>query len=273
MLCTLRSTALVLLALAPCGLAFAQSDAAAQSSPGRYQLPDWQIGGVPAADQRADKSEAPPRSVAAAAQQVDPAIQLVSHTVEDPPVPNATTNQDVRRLAPRGKSDAERRNGLKSPSQFISGLRLKFDSMYATGTALAIVLGLFFVCIWLLRRGGKKKAALLPAEVVSVLGRIALAPKQMAELLRVGNKLVLVALTPDGAKPLTEVTDPEEVDRLTGLCQRHDPHSATAAFEQVFRELSRDPAPTGFLGQESPLAGTLPDLPLYFSPRGGTGRA
>ena len=48
----------------------------------------------------------------------------------------------------------------------------------------------------------------LPTDVVSVLGRVPLAARQLAELLRVGNKLVLVSLTPTGAQTLTEVTDP-----------------------------------------------------------------
>ena len=56
-----------------------------------------------------------------------------------------------------------------------------------------------------------------------------------------GNKLVLVSVTPSGAEPITEVTDPYEVDRLVGLCQQADPHSTTKAFEQVFRQLAREP--------------------------------
>lgn len=183
--------------------------------------------------------------------------------------------QDERRLAPRGKDPVERtsRPGrVASPSQLISDFGLRFDSIYATISALVFVLGLFFLCMWLVRRSGKKKAAVLPGEVVRVLGRISLAPKQIAELLRVGNKLVLVSLTADGAKPLTEVTDPTEVDRLTGLCQKDDPHSASHAFEQVFREMAREPALGGFLGHEAPFAAALPDLPPLYGPRGGAAR-
>ena len=68
--------------------------------------------------------------------------------------------------------------------------------------------------------GASAGARHLPADVVSVLGRVPLAARQFAELLRVGNKLVLVSLTPTGAETLTEVTDPAEVDRLVGLCQQ-----------------------------------------------------
>jgi hypothetical protein len=76
----------------------------------------------------------------------------------------------------------------------------------------------------------------------------------VAQLLRVGNKLVLVSLTPAGAETITEITDPVEVDRLIGLCQQFDAHSATKAFEQVFRQMSLEPVRAGLMGQEPPSA-------------------
>jgi hypothetical protein len=56
-------------------------------------------------------------------------------------------------------------------------------------------------------------------------------------LLRCGNKLLLVSVTPAGAETLTEVTDPLEVDRLAGLCRQAHAQSATVAFRQVFQQL------------------------------------
>jgi flagellar biogenesis protein FliO len=221
----------------------------------------------------------------AAPHQLESPVVLASYpptssATAPPPVtataPSTTSDSTStsRRLGPRGADRAIdiRRAGEASTSDLLSRFGLKFESMYSTATALLFVLGLFFLCMWTLRRGGKKKITPLPTSVVSVLGRVTLAPKQLAELLRVGNKLVLVALTPDGAKPITEVTDPAEVDRLTGLCQQQDPHSASRAFEQVFRELSTDRAPDGFLGQETPVISVLPTSASYRS-RGGLGRA
>jgi hypothetical protein len=44
------------------------------------------------------------------------------------------------------------------------------------------------------------------------------------QLVRCGNKLLLLATSASGVQPLTEVTDPDEVDRLTRLCrgERYD---------------------------------------------------
>jgi hypothetical protein len=105
-----------------------------------------------------------------------------------------------------------------------------------------------------------------------VLGRVPLAARQFAELLRVGNKLVLVSLTPSGAETLTEVTDPAEVDRLVGLCQQSNPYSTTKAFEQVFQQMSTEPAPPGFLGSEALMSSIASPASAYRAHRGGSSR-
>ncbi len=129
---------------------------------------------------------------------------------------------------------------------------LPLNTVYTVVWALAIVIGAFLLCAYLLQRGARVAVPTLPAGAVSVLGRVPLAARQFADLLHVGNKLVLMTLSPSGAETLTEVTDPVEVDRIVGLCQQSDPHSTTKAFEQVFQQLSREPAPSGFLGGDVP---------------------
>ena len=51
--------------------------------------------------------------------------------------------------------------------------------------------------------------SLLPKEAVELLGRAPLAGRQQMQLVRVGNKLLLVALSPAGAETLTEITEPD----------------------------------------------------------------
>jgi hypothetical protein len=124
-----------------------------------------------------------------------------------------------------------------------------------------------------LKRGSRVAAQALPAEVVSVLGRVPLEPRQVAQLLRVGNKLVLISLSPGGAETLTEVTDPVEVDRIVGLCRQSLPDSTTKAFEQVFQQLSRDPAPGGFLGSTPAPSAAIPSLDMFRAQLGEVARA
>lgn len=120
-------------------------------------------------------------------------------------------------------------------------------------SSLAIVLGLFFVFVWVMRRGAPHAPGALPSEVVQVLGRAALTPRQQMQLVRVGDKLLLVAVSPTGAETLTEVTEPAEVERLAAACEASRAGSATASFRQVLSQLGREPAPGGFFGQ--PAAG------------------
>ena len=123
------------------------------------------------------------------------------------------------------------------------------DVLQTAGAALAIAVGLFLICAWLLRRSGPRANSQLPKEVVRALGRTQLATRQFVQLLQVGNKLVLVSVTPGRTEPITEVTDPAEVHRILGLCMRNHALSTTAEFQQVLDQLSREPA-SGFLDNE-----------------------
>jgi len=126
----------------------------------------------------------------------------------------------------------------------------KIESFATASSGLAIVVGLFLVCMWLLRRSGPKPTSPLPSEAVAVLGRIPLAARNFAHLLQVGNKLVLVAITPDGVAPITEVTDPVEVQRMLGVCLRNNKQSTTAEFHNVLEKLAKEPT-NGFLGNDA----------------------
>ena len=98
------------------------------------------------------------------------------------------------------------------------------------------MLGIFFALVWVLRRASPPGAALLPTEAFEVLGRAPLANRQQAHLLRCGNKLLLISAGAAGAEPLTEITDPAEVDRLTELCRQARPSIATTALGRFSAE-------------------------------------
>jgi flagellar biogenesis protein FliO len=196
----------------------------------------------------------------------------LNDTAEVPVQQQSMASSDNRRLAPpssnlrtstakHGQNQHREVGDIPRLSEF--GLPLK--SAYSVVCALAIAIGAFLLCAWLLRRGSRGMGQTLPAEVVYVLGGVSLAARQFVQLLRVGNKLVLISLTPSGAETITEVTDPVEVDRLVGLCQQSHPHSTSKAFEQVFRQLSREPAPSGFLGEAMTHQSSVPSLDMFRS--------
>jgi flagellar biogenesis protein FliO len=118
-------------------------------------------------------------------------------------------------------------------------------SLLTVGGSLALVLGLFMIMAWIMRRTVPGAVQALPGEVVEVLGRAALTGRQQVHLVRIGSKLILVSVTPEGAETLTEITDPEEVDRLAGLCRETHPRSASNAFRQVFGQFARQRTESG----------------------------
>lgn len=108
------------------------------------------------------------------------------------------------------------------------------QSIGTVGGSLAVVLGIFFLIAWVLRRASPNGFATLPAEAFEVLGRAALANRQQVHLLRCGNKLLLVSVTATGMETLTEITDPAEVDRLANLCRQTRSKGAATALRRVF---------------------------------------
>ncbi len=139
-------------------------------------------------------------------------------------------------LPPPGRSNSLQPSQASQSGNLPGGL----PSMVTVVGSLAVVLGIFMLTAWGMRRLAPPGRIVLPGEVFEVLGRAPLAGRQQVHLIRCGKKLLLVSVTTDGAETLTEVTDPLEVDRLLGLCEQAKPGSATTAFRQVLGQLSKE---------------------------------
>jgi len=119
----------------------------------------------------------------------------------------------------------------------------KSDSPRALGAivsvvgSLTVVLGLFFLLAWFMRRGMPNSAARLPDDIVSVLGKAPLAGRQQAHLLRFGNKLLLVCASTSGFDTLAEITEPEEVQRIVSLCDRSQSGASTTAASRIIGQI------------------------------------
>ncbi len=145
-------------------------------------------------------------------------------------------------LAPRAGPSA----GGKPKTPSTEGL----GAVITVISSLAVVLGLFFVTAWVLRRGAGGTPAMLPSDVFETLGRAPLTARQHVQLLRCGTRLLLVSVTPDSAETLTEIDDPDEAARLAGLCRANQAGSASAAFRQVLHQFARQQAEPGFVGTD-----------------------
>lgn len=103
-------------------------------------------------------------------------------------------------------------------------------------SSLCVVLGLFLLVAWLMRRASPRAYGILPGEVFESLGRAPLANRQQAHLIRFGNKLVLIAVSLGSSEPIAEITDPAEVKRLTELCRHEKPVAAVSSLSRMFRK-------------------------------------
>ncbi|HOM16112.1 MAG TPA: flagellar biosynthetic protein FliO [Thermoguttaceae bacterium] len=134
------------------------------------------------------------------------------------------------------------RFGPTAKSPPLSGVSGRtFDPAASTLTvlsSLAVVLGVFLLLIWAIRRAMPRSAQILPTEVVEILGRAPLMGKQQMYLLRCGPKLLLVSVTPEGAETLTEIEHPDEVARITALCRQGQPGSIPGAFRHILDQMA-----------------------------------
>jgi flagellar biosynthetic protein FliO len=158
-----------------------------------------------------------------------------SHALPGAPVP-AENHPKSPELLPR-------KNGPHSASSYQASAKPipkpgTLNSLVTVGASLVVVLGLFLIVAWLLRKASPAAAASLPKEVFEILGRAPLASRQQVHLVRCGRKLLLLSVTQAGIDTLAEIDDPAEVDRLAGLCVQAQPGSATAAFRQVFQQFT-----------------------------------
>ncbi len=96
-----------------------------------------------------------------------------------------------------------------------------YQSLVTVGSSLAVVLGVFVLIVWLMRRASPNGLAALPPETFELLGRGSLGNRQYVHLLRCGNKVLLVSIAANGAgvSTLTEISDQDEVERLVSLCR------------------------------------------------------
>lgn len=182
--------------------------------------------GTPKADRRAGLPGAP---------EPEPVRSQAAPAGPGPPIP----------LAPPGPHGGAG-DGASSPKGSGS-IGAAIPSLLTVATSLAVVLGLFLVVAWLMRRASPGLAPPLPGEVFEVLGRAPLAGRQQIVLVRLGSKLVLLCVWAAGVEALSEITDPDEATRLAGLCHGSRPTSASAVFRQIFQQFAREPGPAGLL--------------------------
>lgn len=156
---------------------------------------------------------------ASATQTGSPQSQVVQANAE------ISRTQSRTPLQPKSKSDDA------SSSKSNGGTAKMLVSIISS---LVLVIGLFLGVALLYRKSisttlGKG----LPKNVVQVLGKTTIAPRQQLLLVRFGSKLVLVSMLQGEARTLSEITDPLEVDQLAGFCESGQSGSMASSFREI----------------------------------------
>jgi flagellar biogenesis protein FliO len=192
---------------------------------------------APASVEHTDATQ-PPRTVASPAAGTAAPLRLPAR-FQVPQRGSETQNELVSDSSPSAERLVDRGQAipLAAPSAAAKGGDGgNGASAWLSGAAsLGLVLGLFLLVVWAVRRGMPKNAAVLPREALEILGRAPLVGRQQVHLVRCGNKILLLCVSTTSVETLTEITDPAEVDRLAAICQR----TPTNGFRQVLAPFGR----------------------------------
>jgi flagellar biogenesis protein FliO len=119
----------------------------------------------------------------------------------------------------------------------IAAPRSPWSATLSTVFSLLLVMFLFLGATFVLRKSQPKQFQKLPKDVVEVLGRTSIAPRQNLVVVRFGSKLVLVSQQPGETRTIAEIQDTNEVGRLAGLCESHRPESISNSFRDVLQQV------------------------------------
>ncbi len=116
-------------------------------------------------------------------------------------------------------------------------------------SSLIVVLGLFAGLVWMTRKFNKQAVlgGQVSKEAVDFLGSYPIDPRNRVCLLRVGVRVIVAAQTSSGMQPLSEITDPEEVQHLIAACKG----SSGEDFAKTLESMQKEKSKPGFLGDEA----------------------
>lgn len=139
---------------------------------------------------------------------------LLSCLVAEQPLIGNDLEQPIRRVEPNVTDDfsVPERPESQEPA------KVEFDLKSLLGeSGLKVGIGFGILLVLTLLFSKRKPTYGLPQDAVEVLGVVPLATRQRVQLIRFGQKLVLVEASANGLTPISEITDPVEVNRMLDL--------------------------------------------------------
>jgi flagellar biogenesis protein FliO len=162
----------------------------------------------------------------------------------------AASPQGVPVKPPRQYESIPLRQPDQKPTGADKGFEFKTPDGVVRNTAisLGLVLGLFLVVAWMMKKSQPRSHTALPSGVVEVLGRVQTAPKQQLQLIRMGPKLLLVSSTGQQMQTLGEISEPHQVEQIVAMCQSDRSGGISQSFRQIMGQYEKENV-QGFLGE------------------------
>ncbi len=85
--------------------------------------------------------------------------------------------------------------------------------------SLAIVVAGYLILVWLFRLASPGKNGRLPSSVFELVGSARLNSRQSLQVVRVGSRLLMLIVSPEGAQAVGEISHPGEVESLVAECE------------------------------------------------------
>lgn len=98
---------------------------------------------------------------------------------------------------------------------------------------LAVILGVIGLITYALRRWMPRSAGLGGSGLITVLARHHLSPKQSLCLIRIGRRVLLIGVTPDAIRAVTEFNRDDEAAALIAAAERGKPGSFSTMFSRL----------------------------------------
>ncbi len=158
---------------------------------------------------------------------------------------NETRPVSFPKLRPRSLA-AEQETSLNSDA---AAPMKASGSLITVCSSLAVVLGLFSGLVWMTRKFGSKSGGqrAIPKEVIQPLGSTAIDARTKVTMLRCGNRILVLAQTPQGVQLISEITSSDEVLQLTAACLG----DSKQAFATTLQSIERERASNGFLDAQT----------------------
>ncbi len=134
-----------------------------------------------------------------------------------------------------------RRQDSKEQGSRDTGKRLgnSGSQLGLTVVVLAGVLALIVFLARIVRPHLPAATQSLSSEVLELLGRRMIDQRHAIHFLRIGERILIVGASLDGLRTLAEVTDPVEVDRISGVCRTRTESTVSQSFRMLLSRQER----------------------------------